>query len=108
MSHSSHDQPTLIAFRELLEQKTGSAIDFFLSSDGQSIPLGRNWVHRIERALEDARVMLVFLTPDSLKSQWIYFEAGFAYSKAIRVVPIGALGVDLSQLHPPLSLLQGF
>ena len=52
--------------------------------------------------------MIVFVSPDAILSNWLYFESGFAYSKGIRVVPVGFLGVDLSQLSPPLSLLQGF
>lgn len=88
--------------------KTGSSIDVFLSSDGQSIPLGHNWVHGIEKALDDASLMVVFVSPNSIRSNWLFFEAGYAYSKRLRVVPVGFLGVDLGSLAPPLSLLQGF
>ncbi len=107
-SHSSHDQPQLARLKELFIEKTGGSIDVFLSSDGQSIPLGRNWVHQIEEALEHAPLMVVFVSPNSLRSSWLFFESGFAYSKKIRVVPVGFLGVDLATLPPPLSLLQGF
>jgi len=94
--------------RRLLLAKTGGSIDFFLSSDGQSIPFGRNWVHEIERALDKCKIMFIFLTPTSIHSKWIYFEAGYAYSKGIDVVPIGCFGMDLNQISPPLGLLQGF
>jgi|GEM_PF-1547149 len=107
-SHSSQDQKQLARLKELFVQKTGGSIDVFLSSDGQSIPLGRNWVHQIEKALDSALVMIVFVSPDSMLSNWLYFESGFAYSKRIRVVPVGFLGIDLGDLFPPLSLLQGF
>ncbi len=107
-SHSSSDKATLKRLKELFTLKTGSSIDVFLSSDGQSIPLGRNWVHRIQESLNEAKLMMVFLTPNSIKSNWVYFESGYAYSKNIRVIPVGFLGFDLNQLHPPLSLLQGF
>ena len=107
-SHSSRDQSELGRLKDLFVQKTGGSIDVFLSSDGQSIPLGRNWVHRIQEALEHANLMVVFVTPTSLRSSWLFFESGFAYSKKIRVVPVGFLGVDLANLPPPLSLLQGF
>ena len=46
--------------------------------------------------------------PTPLRSSWVYFEAGHDYSKGIRVVPVGVLGVDLVEVPPPLSLLQGF
>lgn len=107
-SHSSADKDVLYKLKELFVEKTGGTIDVFLSSDGQSIPLGKNWVHRVEEALGEAKIMVVFMTPHSLRSSWIYFEAGFAYSKGIRVVPVGLLGADIATLAPPLSLLQGF
>lgn len=107
-SHSSRDQKELKRLKELFVHKTGGTIDAFLSSDGQSIPLGRNWVHTIQEALENAALMIVFITPSSLRSNWIFFESGYAYSKRIQVVPVGFLGVDLATLPPPMSLLQGF
>ncbi len=107
-SHSSLDAEPLNKFRDLIKKKTGGAIDFFLSSDGQSIPLGRNWVHSIEEALQECKLMFVFLSPNSIHSNWVYFEAGYVYSKGIEVVPVGVFGFDLLQMKPPLSLLQGF
>lgn len=107
-SHSSKDKEVLSKLKDVFSEKTGGTIDVFLSSDGQSIPLGRNWVHRVQEALEQSSLMVVFITPNSLRSSWIYFEAGFAYSKGIRVIPVGFLGTDLSHISPPLNLLQGF
>lgn len=107
-SHSSADKEVLLKLKALFCEKTGGTIDVFLSSDGQSIPLGKNWVHRVQEALDEAKIMVVFLTPNSLRSSWIYFEAGYAYSKNIRVVPVGFLGADISSVAPPISLLQGF
>ena len=107
-SHSSADKKVLSKLKELFCEKTGGTIEVFLSSDGQSIPLGKNWVHRVQEALDEAKIMIVFLTPSSLRSSWIYFEAGYAYSKNIRVVPVGFLGADISSVAPPISLLQGF
>lgn len=107
-SHSSKDKAVLAKLKELFVEKTGATVEVFLSSDGQSIQLGRNWVHRVEKGLVEAKFMIVFVTPNSLESNWIYFEAGYAHSRDIRVIPVGFLGVDLGTLRPPLSLLQGF
>ena len=107
-SHSSKDKNALARLKELFTKKTGDTIDVFLSSDGQSIPFGRNWVYRIQTALDSAKLMIIFLTPNSIASSWIYFEAGYAHSKGVRVVPVGFLGVDLTKVPPPLGLLQGF
>ena len=107
-SHSSIDAQPISRLKQSFLNVTGGSIEAFLSTDGQSIPLGRNWVHRVEEALDNSQLMIVFVSPAALRSSWIFFESGFAYAKKIRVVPVGFLGVDLSQLPPPLSLLQGF
>jgi hypothetical protein len=108
LSHSSVDQDLLRRLREFLLRRIGSTIELFLSSDGQSIPFGKNWVREVEAGLERAKVMFTFLSPTALQSQWVLFEADFAYAKGIQVVPIGILGVDLARVSPPLGLLQGF
>jgi hypothetical protein len=107
-SHASADKDMVLRLKRKFVEKTGGAIDVFVSSDGESIPLGRNWVSTLEDRLRDAQLVLVLLTPASIESKWIYFEAGFSYSKDTEVVPIGMLGVDLGRVPPPLGLLQGF
>lgn len=106
-SHSSKDKEQILAIRDKLDKVTGGVLNIFLSSDGQSIPFGTNWVHKVEQGLQDATLMFVFITDNSVQSDWIYFESGFAYSRGINVIPIG-LGVDISGIKAPLNLLQGF
>jgi hypothetical protein len=108
LSHSSKDSELLARLKEKLDKKTSGTIDFFLSSDGESIPFGRNWVATLQDALERTKICFVFLTPNSALSSWIYFESGYIYSKKIRVIPVAFPGVDLAKIPPPLGLLQGF
>lgn len=51
--------------------------------------------------------MFVFITEQSISSGRIYFEAGYAYSKDVHVIPVG-IGVSVGDLKAPLNLLQGF
>lgn len=106
-SHSSKDKDLILPIKNKLTDITSGTMDIFMSSDGQSIPFGRNWVSKIEEGLENAKIMFVFVTPNSIKSEWIYFEAGYAYSKEIEVIPVG-IGVHIGELKAPLNLLQGF
>src|SRR5947209_11075028 len=108
LSHSSKDKADLARLKELLNKRSAGSIDFFLSSDGQSIRLGTNWVVGISDALDRAKLMFLFLTTDSANSKWIHFEAGHANAKNIQVIPICLPGMDLVRMTPPLSLLQGF
>ena len=70
-SHSSKDKLILNRLKESLLELTHNSIEIFLSSDGQSIPFGKNWVYSIEDALKEAKLMFVFLTPNSIQSNWI-------------------------------------
>lgn len=106
-SHSSKDKDLIKSIKDKLTKYTGGVLDIFMSSDGQSIPFGTNWIHKIEDGLNNAKIMFVFVTEQSISSGWIYFEAGFAYSKGIHVIPVG-IGVDIGALKAPLNLLQGF
>lgn len=108
LSHAAKDSRSVGLLKDRLVILSSGAIDIFLSSDGQSIPFGRNWVHQVEEALNRAKLMFVFLSPAALQSRWVSFESGFAYAKGILVVPVGILGVDLASVGPPLGLLQGF
>jgi len=107
-SHSSNDKVFVARLKQMFIAKTHGTIDVFVSSDGQSIRLGKNWVHEVEEALKRASIMFVFLTPDSIKSGWIYFESGYCHSKGIEVIPVALDGIDLNKVRAPLSLLQGF
>ena len=106
-SHSSKDKDLVLLIKNKVENITKKTINIFMSSDGQSIPFGTNWIHKIEDGLNESKIMFVFVTNNSIDSGWIYFESGFAYSKNIKVIPIG-IGVDIGKISAPLSLLQGF
>lgn len=106
-SHSSKDRDLILPIKNKLIDITSGTMNIFMSSDGQSIPFGRNWISKIEEGLGNAKIMFVFVTPNSINSDWIYFEAGYAYSKGIEVIPVG-IGVHIGELNPPLNLLQGF
>lgn len=108
LSHSSLDKAPLAELKKLLDVRAAGSLDFFLSSDGESIRFGRNWVVRVSDALSRSKLMFVFLSPQSADSKWIHFEAGCAYAKDIQVVPVCLPGIDLNRITPPLSLLQGF
>jgi len=108
LSHSSLDKEPLAAIKQVLDKRAAGFLNFFLSSDGESIKFGRNWVVSVSDALSQAKLMFVFLSPQSADSKWIHFEAGCAYAKDIRVVPVCLPGIDLNRITAPLNLLQGF
>jgi hypothetical protein len=60
--HSSKDSEVVNYLKNLIQEKTDSMLDVFLSSDGQSIPFGTNWVHKIEQGLDDSGSMSILWT----------------------------------------------
>lgn len=106
-SHSSKNKDMVLAIKNKVMQYTSGTLEVFQSSDGESIPFGTNWIHKVEEGLKEAKVMFVFITEQSISSGWIYFEAGYAYSKDVHVIPVG-IGVSVGDLKAPLNLLQGF
>lgn len=106
-SHSSKDKDMVLAIKNKVMKYTSGTLEIFQSSDGESIPFGTNWIHKVEEGLKEAKVMFVFITEQSISSGWIYFEAGYAYSKDVHVIPVG-IGVSVGALKAPLNLLQGF
>lgn len=106
-SHSSKDKDMVLAIKNKVMKYTSGTLEIFQSSDGESIPFGTNWIHKVEEGLKEAKVMFVFITEQSISSGWIYFEAGYAYSKGVHVIPVG-IGVSVGSLKAPLNLLQGF
>ena len=106
-SHSSLDKEIAKSLKDKLIEYTGGTIQIFVSSDGESIPFGKNWLSTIERGLEESRIMFLLVTPNSINNLWLSFEAGFGYSKNIRVIPL-CFKVSVSDLKYPLGMLQGY
>ena len=107
-SHSSKDKEYLLTLKNKLLSKASNAIEIFQSSDGQSIPFGNSWVYKIEEKLKKSKIMFVFISTNSIHSNWIYFESGYSYANSLKVIPIGINGIDIGDLGPPINLLQGF
>jgi len=104
MSHATGDQVFLARLRDLLIESTGGSIDFFLST----IPLGTKWSSEIVNALKKTQLVLCFVSPTALNSQWLFFEAGYAHALgAARLVPVAMFGVRNATLSPPLGDFQG-
>lgn len=63
---------------------------FQVWDDTQILP-GENWGRRLAEALQESEAMVVLLTPDSLRSQNVSYELGYALGKEGykgRVIPV--------------------
>jgi len=100
ISYAHSDQDTVEAVTRALDSK-----GLRIWSD-REIRSGERWAEAIEKALTDAKIYLVFVSPESLASRSANFEMGVAASRAaqsldVRLIPIllkGARWQDIPRL----------
>lgn len=85
-----------------------NGVDFFVSSDRVSIVGGDRWLDQIETALNNAAIVLVICSKDSILRPWVNFEAGGAWMAKKRVVPLCCGGLRPSDLPQPLASRQAY
>jgi hypothetical protein len=106
LSHCSSNRRQLLALKRLLDGRAGGLIEFFLSSDDDSIAHGTIWPAEVRAALDRMSLMLIFVSTDALKSGWTYFEAGYGLHKLDTANIYCLPGTDKAALPPPFNILQ--
>jgi hypothetical protein len=76
ISHASSD--SLLA-RTLASGLEEAGLDVWRSEE--HLYPGENWARAIDEGLRGSNAMIVLLTPDSIRSQWVLSEASFALSQ---------------------------
>lgn len=106
LSHCSSNRRQLLALKRFLDGRAGGLIEFFLSSDDDSIAHGTIWPAEVRAALDRMHLMLIFVSSEALKSGWTYFEAGYGLHK-LNTANIYCLpGTDKAALPSPFNILQ--
>jgi hypothetical protein len=108
LSHSSRDAEVARSLKEVLARHTKGAIEWWLSSDGQSIRGGKNWRSEVEDALRNCRIVFILFTSTASQSAWVQYEAGFADALNKDIIPVALPGFDIDQVPGPLQHKQGF
>ncbi len=81
-------------------------VDVFQSSDQRAIYAGDEWMAKIFEALETAKVLISMLSPVSVTRPWTNFEAGAAWMRKAKVIPVCFGGLTIAGLPKPYSSLQ--
>src|SRR5579871_1999256 len=106
LSHCSSNRRQLLALKRFLEKRSGGSIDFFLSSDDDSIVHGTIWPAEVRAALDRMSLMLIFVSDEALQSRWTYFEAGYGFHK-LKTANIYCLpGTGKAMLPSPFNIIQ--
>jgi hypothetical protein len=97
----SHDHDDA-DFAELLKLKLErEGINSWL--DSERLKIGQDWREEIDHSIEKSIAVIVIMTPEARKSEYVTYEWAFAWGKKIKIFPIM---LKQTQLHPRLESLQ--
>jgi TIR domain len=106
ISHVHEDADLAVNLKGLIEDSVSGAIEVFVSSAPQSLALGVDWFQTIRENIQNANGFIILLTPDSLNRPWVNFEAGAAFGRDVRLVPVCTRGLKVRHVAAPLSTRQ--
>lgn len=107
-SHSTIDHKIVVGIKDLISKHIPTINKIFVSSDGQSIRYGKNWLSEIEKALNTCDIMFAFVSNSSIASPWLHYEIGYVSARKKPVVPICINGFEISALPFPIKMNHGF
>jgi hypothetical protein len=107
VSHISKEGALAAVLKKHLSRDFLNLLDIFVSSDGVSIEAGEKWLDEVSTALEQAQIELVLCSAESVTRPWINFEAGAAWIRRIRLIPVCHSGIKPDELPVPLKMLNG-
>lgn len=101
LSHTSHDKEWASEFASALRDEGVSA--WF---DATDLQLGERWQDVIQDALRESCILVVIISPKSLKSPWLFFELGAAVAGGKKIIPVLTQDVDMSDIPGLLAQFQ--
>jgi len=106
LSHVAEESELAGLLKDWIESTFAGQCTVFVSSSGDDLRPGMNWLNQLDSALEVAEVLLVLCSPFSINRTWINFETGCAWNKKIPILPICHSGLSKDRLPQPLAQFQ--
>lgn len=97
LSYSSGDKDEARNIQEFLEQNDVSCF-----IDEKSIKPGDEWEDSIRTSIKNCEYLILLITPDSLKSEWVLSEWAIAWALEKPIIPV-VLRCDYAQLPQRLK-----
>jgi hypothetical protein len=102
ISHAGEDKRLATLFKSLIAEVSGDKIACFQSTDTISIQHGSKWFELILGAVRRSSMVLVLLTPNSIRKRWINIETGMAMAAGTRIIaPVALCGLSLGEIPEP-------
>ena len=105
VSHITEEAELASRIKTALELDFLKMVEVFASSSLDSIHAGDPWLTAIQNALQEADILMVLCSRQSVTRPWINFEVGAAWARNIRIVPFCHSGMVPRDLLMPLSVL---
>ena len=104
ISHATPDSRLAGALKRLFCERLGlSDSEVFVSSDGNSMVMGRKDDEQITVAHQQADAIVLIMTPNSLTRPWVIYEAGGANFASKPLFVVLANGLGFRVLPPPIA-----
>jgi hypothetical protein len=105
LSYIAEEAKLGIAMKDGLEDAFCRRIAVFVSSDPRDNPGGDSWLERIKRELQDplACMLVLLVSPTSVREPWISIELGAAWILNRPVFPLCHSGQELGALPRPMQ-----
>jgi len=107
ISHITEEAEYATLLKQMIQQDFLDLAKCFTSSEIGGIGAGENWLTAVERAMGDAKAVIVLCSKASVHRPWVQFEVGAAWMKKVPVIPVCHSGMRFVDLEMPLSLRQG-
>jgi hypothetical protein len=108
LSHPHSAAKTAVSFARWLEKVFGGRIIVICTSEPEHhIDPGHMVTTGIIEHIKSSSVVLVLVTPESLKLPWIFYEMGAAHALGKVFIPCVARGLYLRDLPPQAYEYQG-
>lgn len=106
ISHIHEEKGVAKVLQKYLRLAFGDDFRVFVSTDETSIAIGEKWYNYIIDNLRISEVIIVLLSQESKRKEWINFEAGFGEGAESLVMPLAINNTPLSQFSFPLAGIQ--
>ena len=98
ISHSHNDAD----FAELLKlHLEKNKIECWM--DNERLTIGQDWREEIDNGISKSKAIIVIMSPEARKSEYVTYEWAYAWGKGIKIFPIM---LNQTSLHPRLESLQ--
>jgi hypothetical protein len=105
ISHIHEEKGLALALQELiyeqLRDSLAGTVQCFLSSDRFQLDAGEDWIARVKEELSKTDVVVLMLSPESLKRHWVNLEGGAAWVTDRLVIPVHYSGLTVANIPRP-------